>query len=83
MKKVAEQLQIFDTVSPEAKLGASEDAAYFMERVQSQGGQASYLVVGSNLAAGHHDSHFDFDEQALDKAIKLLSQLVLDLLSKA
>jgi len=61
--------------------GASEDATYFMERVQSRGGQACYLLIGSSLAAGHHDNHFDFDEQAISKAIRLLSQTARDILA--
>ena len=81
VEKVAEQLGIFDTILPEAELGASEDAAYFMDRVQSNGGQASYMIVGSNLVAGHHDNHFDLDEQAIGKAISLLNQIVLDILT--
>jgi aminobenzoyl-glutamate utilization protein A len=79
--KVASQLGIFDRILPEVDFGASEDATYFMERVQSHGGQACYLLIGSSLAAGHHDNHFDFDEQAISNAIKLLSQTARDILA--
>ncbi len=30
-------------------------------------------MVGSKIAAGHHDSRFDFDESALAKAAALLT----------
>lgn len=35
------------------------------KRVQQRGGQAAYVMVGANLATGHHDFPFDFDEDAL------------------
>lgn len=80
VEKLACRLGIFEEIISEMDLGASEDVTYFMDRVQSQGGQAIYVLVGSNLSAGHHDSHFDFDEQAIAKAIMLLSYTVQDIL---
>ena len=51
-----------------------------MERVQQHGGQAAYMMIGANLAAGHHDSHFDFDENALVYALKMLTTAAAGLL---
>ncbi|GAA4724641.1 amidohydrolase [Brevibacillus fulvus] len=53
--------------------GGSEDATYMMERVQQNGGLASYLIFGTTLAAGHHNERFDIDEQAMKIAIKTLA----------
>jgi aminobenzoyl-glutamate utilization protein A len=39
-------------------------------------------MIGANLAAGHHDSYFDFDETALDLATKVISTSAIDLLNK-
>jgi aminobenzoyl-glutamate utilization protein A len=77
---IAERLGIFDRLIPECNFGASEDFSYFMERVQKRGGQAAYVMVGASLAAGHHDARFDFDEAALDKAVKLLAAAAAELL---
>ena len=71
--KRAENLGIFSKIVGDCDFGASEDFAYFMEHVQSHGGQAAYLMIGANLAAGHHDSHFNFDENALPNAAKILA----------
>ncbi|MEN6414138.1 MAG: amidohydrolase [Veillonellales bacterium] len=79
--KLAKEATIFDEIVPECHFGASEDCSYFMERVQEHGGQAAYILVGADLAAGHHDSLFDFDEQALSKAIRFLSTAAAELLS--
>jgi aminobenzoyl-glutamate utilization protein A len=78
--KAADRLGLFDQIIPECDFGASEDFSYFMERVQKNGGQAAYIMVGANLAAGHHDARFDFDEAALDKATKLIAASAAELL---
>jgi aminobenzoyl-glutamate utilization protein A len=49
----------------------SEDATFFINAVQERGGSATYLLVGTPLAAGHHQSDFDFDEAALSHAVAL------------
>ncbi|MPN55301.1 p-aminobenzoyl-glutamate hydrolase subunit A [bioreactor metagenome] len=65
---------------PEGNIGGSEDCTYFMERVQQNGGQAAYLMVGTDLAAGHHDSRFDFEEESLVHATALLGNAAVELL---
>jgi aminobenzoyl-glutamate utilization protein A len=50
-----------------------------MERVKSHGGQASYVIFGCELSAGHHNEKFDFDEQVLTVAVKTLATLALNL----
>lgn len=55
--------------------GASDDAGFLLERVQKNGGQAAYLVLGATLSAGHHASLFDFDEEALSRGLELLDAL--------
>jgi len=80
MSKVANRLGIFKEIVDTSDFGASEDFSYFMERVQENGGQAAYMMIGATLAAGHHDSHFDFDETALDLATKMLASGAVELL---
>ncbi len=76
----AESLGIFDEVIGTCDFGASEDFSYFMERVQQNGGEAAYMMIGAGLAAGHHDSHFDFDEEALLYAARILTVSAVGLL---
>ena len=78
--QIVNRLGIFREVAGTCDFGASEDFSYFMERVQERGGQAAYMMIGADLAAGHHDSYFDFDEQALDLATKLISAAAAGLL---
>ncbi|MBC8951373.1 M20 family metallo-hydrolase [Xenorhabdus sp. PB62.4] len=57
----------------------SEDATYFMERVKAKGGQATYLIFGTELSAGHHNERFDFDENVMKTAVKTLATIALHL----
>jgi aminobenzoyl-glutamate utilization protein A len=61
---------------------ASDDAAALMRRVQQRGGVASYVIVGANLASGHHTPTFDFDEAALPIGVKVLGLAALDLATR-
>jgi aminobenzoyl-glutamate utilization protein A len=79
IRKVTERIRLFDEILPAGNIGGSEDCTYFMERVQQRGGQAAYIMIGTKLAAGHHDFRFDFDEDALMQATALLSALVVEL----
>ena len=55
----------------------SEDATLMMARVQAGGGQASYMIFGTELAAGHHHEKFDFDEATLSAAVETLTRIAL------
>ncbi len=83
LEKAANDSGLFDNVVGECPFGASEDFSYLMERVQSHGGQAAYMMVGADLAAGHHDSHFSFDERALGYSLKFMAYAVTKLLNGA
>ncbi|CAG9295436.1 M20 family metallo-hydrolase [Celerinatantimonas diazotrophica] len=75
----ANELQSFSKVHHGRKGAAgSEDATYFMERVKQHGGQATYMIFGTELAAGHHNDKFDFNESVLQNALILLSKVVIE-----
>ncbi len=80
INKIAQQSNLFTEILPSGNIGGSEDCTYFMERVQQRGGQASYLMIGTDLAAGHHDSLFDFDENMLVPAVALLGEIAVEFL---
>ncbi len=74
---IARKLGIFSAVHKSVSFGASEDFTILAERVQSHGGQANYLIVGTELKGGHHTDRFDFDEDALPLATALMTALAL------
>lgn len=82
IRQVAERQRLFTEILPAGNIGGSEDCTYFMERVQQNGGQAAFVMVGTELAAGHHDSFFDFNEDALVPGIALLAGVAADLMTR-
>ena len=50
-----------------------------MNRVQSHGGQATYMRTMTDMASEQHTVRFDFDEQVLARGITLFSAIVYDL----
>ena len=80
LEEVARRNGVFSEILPAVNIGGSEDCTYFMERVQQRGGQAAYIMVGTEESAGHHDSRFDFDEQAMPLAAQFLALAAADLL---
>ena len=82
IRQVAVRQKLLPEIMDSGNIGGSEDCTYFMERVQKNGGQAAYVMVGSELAAGHHDGFFDFNEAALVPAIALMSGTAAELLTQ-
>ncbi|WP_117595360.1 amidohydrolase [Haloprofundus halophilus] len=74
---VARGVDGVDTVVPTADFGASEDATFLMQRVQREGGLASYLIVGTDHPTSHHTPTFDVDERSLETGVELLTESIL------
>lgn len=66
----------------ENKPSGSEDATFFINRVQEQGGQASYCIFGTDLAAGHHNEKFDVNEDSMMPAVQTLLKTAVLLTNK-
>ena len=79
VERVATSLPGVERVAAPSFAEASDDATWMMQRVQERGGKAAYVVVGSELPAGHHTPRFDFDERVLSSGIALLAQATLAL----
>ena len=63
--EAAKNAPYVEKVQSSMNFNGSDDATVLIKRVQEKGGQGAYLVVGSDLAAGHHQSAFDFEEKHL------------------
>jgi aminobenzoyl-glutamate utilization protein A len=75
VREQAEASGLFPDVRDVHFVGASEDAGYLMSRVQARGGDATYMIVGTPLAAPHHHFAFDIDEESLSLSVDLLERL--------
>lgn len=60
----------------EKSFGGSEDATLLVRRVQHCGGQAAYIVLGADIAAGHHEANFDFDESVLTHGVQIFASCI-------
>lgn len=50
-----------------------------MDRIQKYGGLATYSIIGTELAAGHHHEKFDIREEDMLTAIKIWLNTLLKL----
>ena len=84
LRSVAEKISDFTVVAEgNREGGGSEDYTYMMERVQQNGGQATFVSIVADInGAGHHTFEFDFDETALKGAVKLFIFSALDIMGK-
>ncbi|MCC8193227.1 MAG: amidohydrolase [Deltaproteobacteria bacterium] len=82
VKKLAETMPAFTNIMEEKDFGASEDYSHMMTVVQQNGGLGTYIQVGTNRTAGHHNDHFDFEEDDLLHMAEILVRLVDAYLAK-
>jgi len=82
LTEVVEQVDFIKNVVEYEDFGAAEDYAHLMSTVQKNGGMGTYYMLGADRTAGHHDDHFDFDENALAAGVKINALSVMKLLSK-
>ncbi|MFA5664464.1 amidohydrolase [Castellaniella sp.] len=54
----------------------SEDATFFMDRVNELGGKSVYTLIGSGVVGGHHNEKFDISEQSILVGIRSLFQAI-------
>lgn len=73
---------IKETVLESSDNAGSEDATFFMNAVQQNGGSATYCVFGTELAAGHHNEKFDINEETLLPAAEILFNTIIKLNEK-
>ncbi|HBH11572.1 MAG TPA: peptidase M20 [Clostridiales bacterium] len=79
--KSALELNEVTELIPLISFGAGEDVTFMINEVQRQGGKASFMLLGSELASGHHTKEFDFNEDVLMLAAKVFSKVVIDILN--
>ncbi|MXV61232.1 amidohydrolase [Natronorubrum sp. JWXQ-INN-674] len=79
VSEVATDVPGIERVLPAADFGASEDATFLMDRVQQDGGLATYLIVGTDHPTSHHTPTFDVDEDSLEHGVDVLVESIREL----
>ncbi|CAK7068314.1 MAG: Indole-3-acetyl-aspartic acid hydrolase [Desulfovibrio sp.] len=82
VKGIAETMPEFTNIMEMADFGASEDYSHMMTVVQQNGGLGTYIQVGTNRTAGHHNDKFDFDEEDLMPAAEIVLRTLVAYLGK-
>jgi aminobenzoyl-glutamate utilization protein A len=82
VKRLALTMPFFSDIVEYSSFGATEDFSHFMTIVQQNGGIGTYVMIGSDLTAGHHNNYFDFDESILAPGIELIVRTVVDLIGQ-
>lgn len=75
--ELARSLPIYKEVKEYGAMNASEDCTLFLSRVTERGGRGLYMMLGAELAAGHHNARFDFSEDVLESAVAFLAVLAM------
>ncbi len=83
IKNNGQKIEFFnpDQMIDNTEMRGSEDYSHMMTVVQEQGGKGTYFMIGTDLAAGHHNFYFDFDESCLAPGVELIVRSALDILS--
>ncbi|WP_042354651.1 amidohydrolase [Bacillus rubiinfantis] len=79
----AQAIPYFTNIVKSMDFGAAEDFAHLLSTVQENGGKGTYYMLGAKRAAGHHDDHFDFNEEVLAAGVELNVRTVLKVAGKA
>lgn len=65
IEQAAAEVPSITTITREKLFGASEDATWLGRKVQENGGQAAFVMIGTDRPGGHHQPTFDIDEASL------------------
>ena len=73
---------LFRNVLDVVRAGGSEDATWFMRRVQERGGEAVYMALGADITAPHHNGRFDVDERGMLPGARAMAAIAESLLGQ-
>lgn len=72
VKTASKYIPEYSTVIENINFGAGEDFAVMLGEVQKNGGIGTYIQAGIERKAGHHNNCFDFNEDGMVNALKVL-----------
>lgn len=78
--KLIENLNLYTSMHKSRQIKGSEDYTYFMKHVKDNGGQATYMLWGANIQDSFHSSNFDFTEKSMLNALKILCEIIKNIL---
>lgn len=79
IRRAAGKVPWFEKIYFEGNIGGTDDAAVMMNKVQANGGIATYAGIGTDTTQPVHNPEFDMDEEAIPAAIELLTHAIAEL----
>ena len=79
IERAAGQVDWFQKIYFEGSVGGTDDASVMMNKVQANGGNATYVGIGTDTTQPLHNAEFDLDEEAIPAAIEMLVHAVEEL----
>lgn len=78
----ARHIKFFTTIKGiKTTTAGSEDASFMIRRVQELGGKGTYMIIGCDIPAPHHNPEFDIQEEVLVPSVDLLHRITNRLLN--
>jgi len=79
IRSAAGKVPWFEKIYFEGNIGGTDDAAIMMNKVQDNGGIATYAGIGTDTTQPLHNAEFDIDEDAIPAAIHMLTYAIEEL----
>lgn len=79
IERAAKKVPWFEKIYFEGSIGGTDDASVMMNKVQDNGGIATYVGIGCDTTQPLHNAEFDLDEDSIPAAIEMLVHAVEEL----
>ena len=79
IERAAKKVPWFEKIYFEGNVGGTDDASVMINKVQDNGGIATYAGIGCDTTQTLHSAEFDLDEESIPAAIQMLVHAVEEL----
>ncbi len=79
IERAAKKVPWFEKIHFEGNVGGTDDASVMINKVQDNGGIATYVGIGCDTTQTLHNAEFDLDEDSIPAAIEMLVHAVEEL----
>ena len=79
VERAAEKVSWFKKIYFEGNVGGTDDASVMINKVQDNGGIATYVGIGCDTTQTLHNAEFDLDEDSIPAAIEMLTRATEEL----
>ena len=78
---IAREMGCFTNIAGIVSFGATEDFSHLMTSVQRNGGKGTYVQIGTDISADHHQFYFDFNENVIARFSEFMARMAYSVLA--